>query len=536
MVGPGRRRVTLTGRGPSLDEVAAVARGEARVGLAKRSRAAVAASAEALARHAETGRPLYGLTTGVGALDGEPVAGPENRAHQLALIRSHAAGVGAPMRPDQVRAMVLARTANLACGRSGVRPEVVDALVDLLNAWVVPRVPGRGSVGAADLAPLAHVALVLCGEGWASVGDELLPGGEALARAGLRPLRLEGREGLALMNGLGQTVGTGVLAVRDAAGVVAAAELGAAATRRALGRGGSSTDPRTVAAKPHPGSQVSAARLRALQGAALPAGGDVRTEREPLSTRCAHHVQGAAREAVAFATSVLETELRGAVDNPMIDPDGWATSNAANFEGQHLTQALDLVQSALLAVAATSERRTALLLDPARNQGLPAFLVHPDARPGVSSGLMMAQVTAASLVAELRMGAAPASGQTISTCAGLEDTVSMCAPAARRLAGVVETVEVVVAIELLTAAQALDLRGPPLPAALEAFRAALRARVPVQVEDRVLADDIEAVRLLLRSGALDPPRGAAAVQLRRRAAGARPPPAAWPPASGRQPD
>jgi len=490
--------VVLGGDPLTVEEVERVARGGGSAVLApgaeRRLRASLAALAEAVAR----GERIYGLSTGVGTLEVEEAEAGDERARQRRLLFSHAAGVGEPMPDDQVRAMMLARASALAAGHSGVRPEVVGALLALLDRGVTPLVPARGSIGASDLAPLAHMALVLLGEGKARVAGQVLPGREALARVGLAPWELVGREAFALINGLAQTAGVGALVVADAQRLIVATETTAALSLVCTGAPRDHLDERVARAKRHAGQARSAAHLRALLGEGSgPAGPLLRAD---LSARYAPQVAGAFRTALDLARRTVETELAGGVDNPLVFADGWVTSNAGVTSGQEVAQALDLLTASLTSLAVIAERRLAALLDPARSGGLPPFLRHPKARPGLDSGLMIAEYTAAALVAELRVRCAPAGVQSIPVCAGREDHASMSALAARNAAFAVEAAQTVVAIELHAACQAVDLAGLSLPPRLASVHATVRAVVPTLIEDRLLADDLEAVRRIVAAG------------------------------------
>ncbi len=445
------------------------------------------ASHEQLGRLVAAGTPIYGVTTGVGALDRDRSAPVGEHDRQVALLRSHAAGVGPAMRDEAVRAMMVARASTLARGMSGVSPAALDALLDLIARGVTPVVPELGSVGASDLAPLAHMALVLVGEGRARLDGAELPAAEALARAGLDPVRLAGRDGLALINGLAQSAALAALAATDAASLIETAEAAAALTLCALGVPRDFLDPRLAEAKRHDGQEGSARAMRDLLGGSVARDG-AGPLRAPLSVRYAPQVTGAARSALAFATTAIEAELGAAADNPLIFADGSLSSNSATTGGQELAQALDLLAIALTSVAVASERRTAALLD---GSALPLALRHPRARPGVDSGLLIAQYTAAALVAELRARGGAASLHSIPTCAG-EDQVSMSALAARQAGAAVERARTVVAIEVLCACQAVDVAGVELAPPLAALHQRVRQRVPVLVEDRVLGDDIAA--------------------------------------------
>ncbi len=493
--------ITLDGRSLDIAHLVAVARGGAAVALDPAARARVAACSELLDSTIADGTPIYGITTGFGALDGRAVASCDRDRLQLNLIRSHAAGVGEPMAADEVRAMLTIRANCLAGGQTGVRPATLDALLGLLNAGVIPRVPRRGSVGACgDLAPLAHTALVLVGEGRAQLGDgPWLSGAQALAEAGLTPIRLSGRDGIALINGTEQTTAIGCLAVHDARRLVRLAEAVAAMTLEVLGAVEDSFDARVAAAKPHPGQIATSDALRywctGSRAVAAPRPGRLR---DALSLRCIPQVAGAARDAIEHAAQVLAREINATNDNPIFDVEGgFVTSNSGNFHGQAVAQVLDGLADAVTSLAVIAERRTARLVDEKLSNGLPPFLVHPQATPGLNSGLMIAQYTAAALVAELRSRAVPAAIQSIPTCANTEDHVPMAPLAAERARFAVATTRTVVAIEALAAAQAYAIRGLEPAPALRPILTAIRARVPPMIEDRELAADIEAVEAAL---------------------------------------
>ena len=492
--------VTLTGQDLTLDAVVAVARGGRSAVLAPGARRAVARCHTLLQDMIADGTPIYGVTTGFGALDGAAVPAEANQAQQHNLLRSHAAGTGPAMPDDQVRAMLLLRANVLATGMTGVAPATLDALLAMLAAGVLPVVPERGSVGACgDLAPLAHLALPLIGGGHARIGGAVLPGADALALAGIDPPAIAGRDGIALINGTEQTTAIGCLAVADALALVRIAEAVSALTLEAVGAVDDAFDERTALAKPHPGQIATSAALRHWTAGSL----SVRPPRasrlrDALSLRCIPQVLGAVRDGLDHAASVLTVEINAANDNPLFGvDDGWVTSNSGNFHGQAAAQALDGATTAVTSLAVIAERRAARLVDANHNGGLTAFLIHPDARPGENSGFMIAQYTAAALVAELRSQAVPASIQSVPTCANTEDHVPMAPLAARRAAQAVTLARDVVAIEALLAAQALDLRGIDPAPNLRPLMAAIRTAVPMMVTDRVLAHDITAVHAAL---------------------------------------
>ncbi|WP_213454460.1 histidine ammonia-lyase [Rhizomonospora bruguierae] len=457
--------VTIPPSGIVPADVLAVARGGAAVALAPETLRAMATSRSIVDEIERSGRPVYGVSTGFGALANTSIA-PERRAElQHALIRSHAAGIGAPMPREVVRAMLLLRVRSLAYGRSGVRPLLAEALVDLLNHDVTPWVPEHGSLGASgDLAPLAHCALVLLGEGWVLGKDgDRVAAAEALARAGLRPVDLAAKEGLALINGTDGMLGMLLLALHDAAHLFTMADVTAALSTEAMLGSDRPFQPELHAIRPHPGQAVSAANIyRLLQGSAI-----MESHRHDLahavqdaySIRCAPQVAGAARDTLAFAADVAARELASVVDNPVVLPDGRVESTG-NFHGAPLGFAADYLAIATAEVGAIAERRVDRLLDVCRSRDLPAFLT-PD--PGVNSGLMIAQYTAAGIVAENRRLAAPASVDSLPTSGMQEDHVSMGWAATRKLRTVLDNLTSLLAVELLAAVRGLQLRAPLAP-------------------------------------------------------------------------
>jgi len=410
--------------------------------------------------------------------------------------------VGEPLPEEVVRAMLVLRVNALAVGLSGVRPELADLLVAMLNAGVRPHIPSRGSVGASgDLAPLAHLALVVIGEGEAVVGGSRRAGSEALAAAGLEPMELEAKEGLALLNGTQLMAALGALAAADARRLVVTADVVGAMSLEAMLGTASAFDEALVGARPHPGQVASAARLRGLL-ADSEIGASHRSSphrlQDPYSLRCMPQVHGAVHDALVPLERVLAVEMNAATDNPLVFPDGRVVSGG-NFHGEPLALALDHARVALTALATISERRTARLVD-ARLSGLPAFLA---ADPGLESGLMIAQYTAAALVNELKTVAHPASVDTIPTSANQEDHVSMGATSALLLRDAVDRVTTVLAIEALCAARGLDLRAPLRPGrGVAAAHSAVRDAVPPLAADRPPGPDIGALARLIAEGGL----------------------------------
>ncbi|GLH95768.1 histidine ammonia-lyase [Phytohabitans aurantiacus] len=457
--------ITVLPTGVSPADVHTVARSTARVTLAPSTLDAMTTSRDIVDRIERDGRPVYGVSTGFGALANTFIE-PERRAElQHALIRSHASGVGAPMPREVVRAMMLLRVRSLALGRSGVRPLIAQSLVDLLNHDITPWVPEHGSLGASgDLAPLAHCALVLLGEGWVlDKSGARLDGGEALHRAGLRPIELSSKEGLALINGTDGMLGMLLLAIEDAGHLFTMADVTAALAIEAMLGTDRPFLPELHAIRPHPGQAVSAANIhRLLQNSGVMdshRNDMVHAVQDAYSMRCAPQVAGAARDTLGFAASVADRELASVVDNPVVLPDGRVESTG-NFHGAPLGFAADFLAIAAAEVGAIAERRVDRLLDVCRSRELPAFLT-PD--PGVNSGLMIAQYTAAGIVAENRRLASPASVDSVPTSGMQEDHVSMGWAAAVKLRRVLDNLTSLLAVELLAGVRGLQLRAPLTP-------------------------------------------------------------------------
>lgn len=493
----------LFGNRLRLEDVERVARAAdaPEVRLAAEARVRVEAARAFVERLVAEGRVVYGLTTGFGALS-EVVVPPDRiRELQTNLIRSHAAGVGDPLSEAETRAVTLLRANVLALGNSGIRPVVIELLAELLNRGVHPIIPERGSVGASgDLAPLSHLALVLIGEGEAIYGGERMPGGEALRRAGLEPVTLEAKEGLALNNGTQVLTAVGILALLAAERAVETAEVAGAMSLEALRGTPDAFDHLLQAVRPHPGQIESAARLRELL-----ADSEIREShryddprvQDAYSLRCMPQVHGAARQGLNFVRQVLEIEANSATDNPLIFPEEERVISGGNFHGQPVAQALDMLAMVCADLASISERRLARLIDPALS-GLPAMLT-PD--PGVNSGMMLPQIVAAALVSELKQKAQPASVDSIPTDANKEDHVSMGMWAALKAREAVALLESVLALELLVAAQGLEFLKPLRPGkGVEAAYEIVRGSVAPLGQDRVLAPDIAALEQLVREG------------------------------------
>ncbi|HEY2519257.1 MAG TPA: histidine ammonia-lyase [Streptosporangiaceae bacterium] len=492
------REVIIDGSALSIEDVVAVARGEATASLGPDVPARMEPSRTVVTNALSGGAPVYGVNTGFGALADTPVGEADLRALQSAIIVSHAAGVGEPLADDVVRALLLLRARTLAAGFSGVRPDLPQRLLDLLAKGLLPVIPGKGSVGASgDLAQLAHLAQPLIGKGMLREPDGP-PGGrpaaDVLAAHGLEPLTLAPKEGLSLVNGTEPMQAVLTFSIHDAGLLVQAADLACALSIEALLGTDRPYDERVQALRPHPGQLDSAANLRALL-AGSPLLASHRHSRHAVQDayclRCAPQVHGAVRDVLTHCRRVLETELGAVVDNPIITADG-EVMTTGNFHGEPLAFAADMLAMALSELASISERRVDRMLDPAFSRGLPPFLA-PQA--GTNSGFMLAQYTAASLVSENKVLAHPASVDTIPTSGKQEDHVSMGWTSVRKLREVVANVRACLAVEVLCAAQGIDLRaGIAAPAqALGAVHAVLRGRVPRMDTDREVASQIAAV-------------------------------------------
>jgi histidine ammonia-lyase len=484
-------------------EILAVARGGAGVRLSADAENEMAAGRKVVEALADDVEPHYGISTGFGALAVRHIPVDRRAQLQRSLVRSHAAGSGPEVEREVVRALMLLRLSTLATGRTGVRPETARVYAAMLSAGITPVVHEYGSLGCSgDLAPLAHCALAAMGEGEVrDASGALRPAAEALAAAGIEPVELAEKEGLALINGTDGMLGMLVLACHDLRMLLRTADVAAAMTVEALLGTDAAFAADLQALRPHPGQADSAANLRALlSGSAIMASHrtpDCTRVQDAYSLRCAPQVHGAARDTVAHAEAVAGRELAAAVDNPVVTPDGRVESNG-NFHGAPVAYVLDFLAVAVADVASMSERRTDRFLDVARNHGLPPFLADD---PGVDSGHMIAQYTQAGIVSELKRLAAPASVDSIPSSAMQEDHVSMGWAAGRKLRRAVDGLTRVVAIELLTAARALDLRAPLAPAAATAaVRDRVRAEVPGPGPDRWLAPEIEAAVGLVASG------------------------------------
>jgi histidine ammonia-lyase len=496
--------VVVSDHGLTASDVVRVAREGATAVLGPDARAAMTASAQLIEGFLLADEPVYGVTTGFGSLATTSIPVERTAELQLALVRSHAAGMGPEVEREVVRAMVLLRARSLAMGYSGARPEVAEGLLALLNAGLTPVVHEHGSLGASgDLAPLAEAALALIGEGDLRDADgRARPAADALAAAGLRPVVLRAKEGLALINGTDGILGMLVLVLADLRRLWRVADITAAMSVEALLGTDRAFADDLQALRPQPGQAVSAANLRRLlDGSAIVAShreGDPRVQ-DAYSLRCTPQVHGAGRDTADHAGTVAGHELASAIDNPMILRDGRVES-CGNFHGAPLAYVCDFLAIAVADVGAIAERRTDRLLDPTRSHGLPPFLA-PDA--GVDSGMMIAHYAQAAMVAENRRLAVPAGVDTIPTSAMQEDHVSMGWSAARKLRRAVANLERILAVELVCAARGLDLRAPLTPApGTGAALAATRAVIGGPGPDRWLAPELAAAEAVVHSGAV----------------------------------
>ncbi len=490
--------------GVSADDVVAVARHGRRVVLSSDARTAVAAGAAVVARLVGQAEPVYGVSTGFGALANTVIPGQRSAELQIALLRSHAAGMGEEVEREVVRAMVFLRARSLAMGFSGARPAIVDTMLALLAAGVTPLVREHGSLGASgDLAPLASAALVLLGEGEARLADgSLVDGATALAAAGAAPLALRAKEGLALINGTDGMLGVLVLALADLDVLLRVADVAGAMSTEALLGTDRAFAADLVALRPQVGQSMSAANLRdLLTGSPIVAShryGDDRVQ-DAYSLRCTPQVHGAARDTVEHARAIAARELVSFIDNPVVLPDGRVES-CGNFHGAPVAAVADFLAIAVADVGAISERRTDRLLDPARSHGLPPFL-SPDA--GVNSGLMIGQYTQAAMVAENRRLAVPASTDTLPTSAMQEDHVSLGWSAARKLRRAVANLGRILTVELVAGSWGLALRRPLRPAAGTAAVAdAVITAIGGPGPDQWLAPRLAAIEALVTDGSL----------------------------------
>jgi histidine ammonia-lyase len=500
-------QMVLNGQPLTLAEIDAVSLAGREVAIAAGALGRVKESRGLIEGILAAGQTVYGVNTGFGKLADVRIPGDKLAELQINLVRSHAGGIGEPLAEAEARAMLLLRANVLAKGYSGVRPELLELLVAMLNRGVHPVIPEKGSVGASgDLAPLAHLALVVVGEGEAFYQGERIAGGDALRRAGLQSLQLTAKEGLALLNGTQAMTAVGALATSRALRVVQLCDLSGAMSLEALKGTPAAFDERIHLARPHPGQILAAAHLvKLLEGSEIRESHrehDTRVQ-DAYCLRCMPQVHGAVRGVLEHVADVLETEAGSATDNPLVfpDPSGGAVISGGNFHGAPLSYAFDYAALALTDLASITERRIDRLLNPDINEGLPAFL---SIDPGLSSGFMIAQIVAAALINECQVLSHPSSTGSIPTDGGKEDHVSMGMTGAIKLRQIVENAERVLGIELMCAAQALEFRRPLKSSEkIEQAHAQVRSVVSRLERDRVLAKDIDAMARSIRAGTFD---------------------------------
>jgi len=495
----------LDGQKLSLAQIAAVAFGEEHVGLSAGARQRLDDSRGVVEKIIAEGRTVYGVNTGFGRLSDVKIPANELRELQLNLVRSTACGVGPPLSEAETRAMLLLRANVLAKGLSGARPVVAETLIAMLERGVVPVIPEKGSVGASgDLAPLAHLALTAIGEGEAFWRGERMESDAAMRLAGIEPLQLEAKEGLALLNGTQAMTAVGGLALHRAQRLAQVADVAGAMTLEALRDTPVAFDERIHAARPHPGQIEVAAHLRELLRKSEIRQSHLENDprvQDAYSLRCMPQVHGAVRGVLRHATEVIETETGSVTDNPLVFPDSEEVLSGGNFHGAPVAFALDYAAIALVDLAGISERRIERLVNPDLNEGLPPFLT---THPGTASGYMVAQITAVALINEMKVLAHPASVDNLPTSGGKEDHVSMGMTAATKLRSIVDNAEHVIAIELLAAAEGLEYRAPLQPGrGVRRAYEIIRSHVPRLTRDRALSNDIQRIAKAIRMGEFD---------------------------------
>jgi histidine ammonia-lyase len=495
----------LDGQKLSLAQVVAVAHGEEQVTLADASRARVQRSRKVVEQIVAEGRTVYGVNTGFGKLSDVHIERSQLRELQLNLVRSHSCGLGSPLSEGEARAMLLLRANVLALGYSGCRPLLIETLIKMLERRVTPVIPEKGSVGASgDLAPLAHLALTVIGEGEAFYRGERMQSIEALRRAEIEPLQLEAKEGIALLNGTQAMAAVGSLALHRAERVTRLADVAGAMTLEAVRGTPVAFDERIHAARPHPGQVEVAAHLRELlrdsQIRQSHLENDPRVQ-DAYSLRCMPQVHGTVRGALRHAREIVEIETGSATDNPLVFAETGEVFSGGNFHGAPLALSFDYAAIAMTDLMSITERRIDRLVNPDSNEGLPPFLA---SHPGVSSGFMMMQIVAASLLNEAKVLAHPASIDNVPTDGGKEDHVSMGMTAATKLRSIVDSAELITAIELITAAEGLEYRAPLQPGrGVKQAYEIVRRYVPRLTSDRVMSGEIQTVAQAIRNGEFD---------------------------------
>ncbi|MCU1268285.1 MAG: Histidine ammonia-lyase [Acidobacteria bacterium] len=495
----------LDGQRLSLDQVAAVANGAEQVALSAPARRRAEESRRVVETIVAAGRTVYGVNTGFGKLSDVHIEPSQHRQLQLNLVRSHSCGLGLPLSEAETRAMMLLRANVLALGYSGCRPALIDRLTEMIERGVTPVIPEKGSVGASgDLAPLAHLALALIGEGEAVYQGERLAGAEALRRAGIDPVQLEVKEGLALLNGTQAMAAVGALALHRAERLTRLADVAGAMALEALRGTPVAFDERIHAARPHPGQIEVATHLRELLRESEIRQSHLENDprvQDAYSLRCMPQVHGAVRGALAHAREIVETETGSATDNPLVFSETGEVFSGGNFHGAPLALSFDYAAIAVTDLMSISERRIDRLINPDANEDLPPFLT---SQAGMSSGFMMMQVTAVALLNEAKILAHPASIDNVPTDGGKEDHVSMGMTAATKLRAIVDLAEHVTAIELISGAEGLEYRAPLKPGlGVRSARDVVRSHVPRLTGDRPLAPDILKIVAAIRQNEFD---------------------------------
>ena len=491
--------IVLKGKGLTIETVVEVARDNTPVELHPEAKARIAKCRALLEDKIAKREIMYGVNTGIGELANVVLTPEQVEKYQRYIVYSHAAGYGQPLPAEVVRAAILSRISVHCHGHSGLRPAITEAMVGLLNRGVVPVVCEKGSVGACgDLSPMSQIALTVMGEGEAFYGGERLPSAEALRRAGLQPMVLEARDGLAMINGSNVITGLGALAVHDAGRWLKTSEIAAAMTLEVLNANMKAYDERIHKVRGYPGALASADSIRRLTaGSELLAAGGKKVQ-DAYSLRSTPQVVGAARDALAWSRSMIEIELNGAADNPVFFPEEGIVLTGANFQGVPMAFALELLGTAVTTVCVLSERRVNRLLNPHLNAGLPAFLTRG---AGMFSGLMLTQYTAGALICENRVLSTPAATGSIPAAADQEDFVSMGMTTALKTRQILDNAQAVLAIELLAGAQAVDFRSPVKPSpAVAAAHAAIRKHVAFLDADRPLFNDLNRLKQVVQSG------------------------------------
>ncbi|HSE24009.1 MAG TPA: histidine ammonia-lyase [Pyrinomonadaceae bacterium] len=497
--------LTLNGQPLTIQEIAEVAFERMRVSLSDEARQRVIQARQVVEGIVAEGRTVYGVNTGFGKLSDVSIKADELRDLQLNLVRSHSCGLGNPLSVPEARAMLLLRANVLATGFSGARPAVIETLLSMLDHGVTPVIPEKGSVGASgDLAPLAHLAAVTIGEGEAFYKGERMAGAQAMQRAGIAPLQLEVKEGLALLNGTQAMGAVGALALHRAGRLAGIADVAGAMTLEALRGTPVAFDERIHAARPHAGQVAVAAHLRDLLSDSEIRKSHLENDprvQDAYSLRCMPQVHGAVRDALDHVRETLERESGSATDNPLVFSDTGEVLSGGNFHGAPVALVLDYAAIALTDLMSITERRIDRLVNPDTNDNLPPFLT---TQPGISSGFMMLQVTAVALLNEAKVLAHPASIDNVPTDGGKEDHVSMGMTSATKLRAIVDVAEMATAIELMTAAQALDFRKPLSPGrgVKQAYEAIRSSVLPVTA-DRAMSADIEKIIALIKAGIFD---------------------------------